>query len=147
MFDTDSLLNSTFSDANATTYEPCPEGEYPAAVDTFKPRTFKNRDGEESVVLDIFWLPQLSAEQEQALGRKPKVKQTLFLDTTPSGGLDMGKGKNIGLGRLREALGQNQPGKPWNFGMLMGGTAVVKVQHRMYEGNIFDEIKEVRPIS
>jgi hypothetical protein len=29
----------------------------------------------------------------------------------------------------------------------MGGTAVVKVQHRMYEGNIFDEIKEVRPIS
>lgn len=145
MFDPDSLLNTTFNDANATSYEPCPEGEYPAVIDSIKPRTFKTRDGEQGACLDIFWNPQVPADVQQALGRDPKVKQTLFLDFTQSGNLDMGKGKNIQLGRLREAVGQNKPGAPWNFGMLQGAMATVKVSHRLHEGNIYDEIKEVRP--
>jgi hypothetical protein len=144
MFDTDSLLNSTFTESLDTTQTPCPEGEYAAVLDSFKARTFTSKDGDEGAVLDIFWKPQLDAATEASLGRKPTVKQTVFLDVTPSGGLDMGKGRNIGLGRLREALGQNQPGKPWNFGLLQGGTATVVVKHRMHEGNIYDEVKQVR---
>ena len=144
MFDTDSLLNSTFTESLDTTQTPCPEGEYPAVLDSFKARTFENKEGETGAVLDIFWKPQLDGASEAALGRKPTVKQTVFLDLTPGGGLDMGKGRNIGLGRLREAVGQNQPGKPWNFGMLQGSMATVVVKHRMYEGNIFDEVKQVR---
>jgi hypothetical protein len=147
MFDTDTLLETTFSDALDTTQTPCPEGEYTAVLDDFKPRAFKTRDGDEGAVLDVFWLPQLDAATEASLGRKPRVKQSIFLDLSASGGLDMGKGRNIGLGRLREAVGQNQPGKPWNFGMLKGSMANVIVSHRIHEGNIYDEVKAVKQAS
>lgn len=145
MFDTDTILNTNFSDSLDTTQTPCPEGEFPAVLEDFKARTFKSRDGEDGAVLDVFWIPQLPPETEAELGRTPRVKQSVFLDMTPSGGLDMGKGRNIGLGRLREAVSQNEAGKPWNFGMLKGSQAVVKVSHRMHDGNIYDEVKQVRP--
>ncbi|MGH2638967.1 MAG: hypothetical protein ACRDF4_06765, partial [Rhabdochlamydiaceae bacterium] len=46
-----------------------------------------------------------------------------FLELTSSGAIDFGKGKNVGLGRLREALGQNKIGKPWSFNMIRGSLA------------------------
>ena len=58
----------------------------------------------------------------------------------------MGKGKNVALGRLREALGQNTPGKPWSFGMLVGQVAKVAVKHRITDaGDTFAEVKRVLP--
>lgn len=80
---------------------------------------------------------------------EPSVRQTLWLDTTESGGLDFGKGKNVGLGRLREALGQNAPGKPWAPGMLVGGVAKVKVSHSIDKRDnvtINADVKAVLPL-
>ena len=59
-------------------------------------------------------------------GRAAKYK--VFLDIDGSGGLDVSKGQNIGLGRLRDAVSQNT-GDAWTIPMLMGASCMVKIGH------------------
>lgn len=95
--------------------------EYKAIIDDVKPPRV-NADG--SVVMDLVWLLD-DEKQRERMGRKPTVKQALWLDFE-NGALSVGEGKNVSLGRVREALGQNS-GADWNPGMLKGGVAKVKV--------------------
>lgn len=127
LFNPDTFLNSTFTEANDTQYIPVPEGEWQATIDKVEAKVV----GQETPrpVLNVTWKITDPAVQ-QATGRaENSVRQTIWLDVTESGGLDTGKGKNVGLGKLREALGQNTPGKAWTPGMLVGGVARVKVKH------------------
>lgn len=124
-FDPNTFLNTEISESNATQYIPVPEGEHQATIKSIKPRVLT--DGR--AVLDVTWVVQDDESKDVTGMAEPTVRQTLWLDTTEAGGLDFGKGKNVGLGRLRDALGQNQNGKPWAPGMLIGGVAVVKVGH------------------
>ena len=55
----------------------------------------------------------------------------------------MGKGKNVGLGRLREAADLNVPGAPFSFAMFEGRPVKVSVKHRVVDDRIFDEVKAV----
>lgn len=138
VFNPDTFLNTTTTDANETTYTPVPEGEWQAVIKEIKPRAAK-----ENALLDIIWGVD---EQEviDATGMKnPIVRQSIFLDITDTGALDKGKGKNVQLGKLREAVGQNQNGKPWQPGMLVGQVAKIKVTHRMYEGEPQAEVRGV----
>lgn len=57
-----------------------------------------------------------------------RATQKLSLDMSPSGQILNGTGKNIGLGALRTALGQNDPKKPWGPSMLIGAKATIKVE-------------------
>jgi hypothetical protein len=96
--------------------------------------------------LDVEWTIN-DEELKKSLGRTPKVRQSIMLDLTADGnGIDFGKGRNIGLGRLRTALGQNQNGQPWNFSMLGNQVARVKVKHRMVEDKIYSEVSDVATI-
>lgn len=124
-FNPDTFLNTETSDANAVAYTPVPEGEFPASIKLIKPRVLT--DGR--AVLDVTWIVDDETARQETGMAEPSVRQTLWLDVTESGGLDFGKGKNVGLGRLREAVGQNQSGKPWQPGMLIGQVAKVKVSH------------------
>jgi hypothetical protein len=124
-FDADSFMNSSVSDANATQYTPVPEGEYQAAIASVTPRTTSTG----KALLSIGWKVDDEAARTATGMAEPTVFQTIWLDITESGGLDMGKGKNVGLGKLRDALGQNKPGSPWSPGMLVGQVALVKVGH------------------
>lgn len=58
-------------------------------------------------------------------------------------------GKNIDLGRLRAALGQNAPGVPWSFSQLFGaGPVMVEIVHRKNpkdESDPFVNVKRVEP--
>lgn len=139
MFDTNTFLQTTFNEENSTRREPVPVGEYQATVENIKPDVTQNG----AALLRVTWRLQ-DFEHEELNNRL--VDQTIWLDLTPSGSLDMGKGKNTGLGRLREACGQNQPGKPWQPGMLLGAVATVSVSHRADRENadiIYDQIKSV----
>jgi len=144
-FNPDTFLNTETSDANATTYTPCPEGEFNASIKAIKPRVLT--DGR--AVLDVTWtVDDESARQETGMA-EPSVRQTIWLDTTESGGLDFGKGKNVGLGRLRDAVGQNKAGKPWAPGMLVGQVAKVKVSHSIDKRDgvtINADVKAVLPL-
>ena len=63
--------------------------------------------------------------------------------TTPQGGLDTSKGKNIGLGRLREAVNKNADGVPFSFEMLPGLSARISVSHRVNGEDVYADVKSV----
>lgn len=144
IFDPDSFLTSAVTGANDTTMQPIPVGEYMGVIDEVKPRQTKNG----GAVLDIVWRLMDSALSAE-LGRdKITVRQSLFLDLTPSGTLDMSKGKNIGLGRVRSATGHNDPLKPFAPNMLMGSQAKVKVTQRADKEKpdvIYNDVGAVAP--
>ena len=129
-FNPDSFLNTVTKEATSTETLLVPANDHQAFIESIKPR----QQGEWAV-LDTNW--QVSDEAiEKEIGRKPIVKQSLFLDITETGGLDFGKGRNVQLGKLREALGQNQNGKSWSPGMLVGGVATVRVEHNLDKNGI-----------
>jgi len=60
----------------------------------------------------------------------PRIFYQCTLDFDDHGNLEFGKNRNIALGQLRHAVGQNAPG-PWNIAMLRGaGPFMGKVEHR-----------------
>lgn len=145
MFNAEDFLNATIEGANSTSAQPIPEGEYTAVIAEFKLRPWVKKD-DPSVsgqALDVVW--QLDAPNvAEELGRKElKAKQGIMLDFTDDGRLDMGKGRNVGLGRLREALDMNNPGQAFAISMIAGRMAKVKVKHRIDKGNIFAEVDSV----
>lgn len=73
---------------------------------------------------------------------QPVIKLTygVMLDLNETGGLDMGKGKNGGIRRLRESLDLNKAGDSFSFRKLAGQPCKVKIKHRVYEGEILDDI-------
>lgn len=145
-FDPDAFLSpgNEITDSFDTTIAKVPPGEYRAQVDKIaKPRKFQAKSGDEMVAFDITWAildEDVKAETELA---KPTSRQTIFLDINEDGSLARGKNKNVGLGRLREALGQNQPGQPWNPNMLVGALAMVKIEHSPNERNPDDPFANV----
>lgn len=150
MFSPEQFLDMTVEGSNDTKKVPVPVGEYLAIVDKVTPRPWASKTDptKSGIALDVVW----SVEDEnikQLLGRdKVTVKQGLMLDMTEDGkGLDMGKGKNIGLGRLREATGLNSPGQPFSFSMLTGRTGKISVTHRVDGEDIYDEVKAVARVS
>lgn len=139
-FNADDILNSQTSGQMDTKYTPVPEGEWPANIEKVDARAVGV--AKDKIVLDVTWRVD-SPEVAAATGvDNPTVRQSIFLDMASSGGLDLSKGKNVQLGRLREAVGQNGP-TPWAPGMLVGSRAIVKVSHRLHEGNTYAEVKTV----
>lgn len=124
-FNPDLFLQTQVEGALSTTLTPCPEGEFPGVIKSISPRTLSNG----SAVLDVVWSIDDESVKKVTGMNEPTVRQSLWLDVTESGGLDMSQGKNVSLGRLREALNQNQKGKPWMPSMLVGQVAKVKVTH------------------
>ncbi len=81
---------------------------------------------------------------KEFLGRdNVTVRQSIMLDTDESGRLDIGRGKNVSLGRLREAVNKNNPGDAFSFSMLPGLSARVSVSHREYNGDVFAGVSAV----
>jgi hypothetical protein len=124
-FDAEAFMNSSTTDANSTAYTPVPEGEFQAAIASVTPRV----TGTGKALLNIGWKVDDETVRNETGMAEPMVYQTIWLDVTESGGLDTGKGKNVGLGKLRDALGQNKPGAPWSPGMMVGQVAIVRVGH------------------
>jgi hypothetical protein len=124
-FNPEAFMQSSVSEASDTQYLQVPEGEFAAAIDAVTPRTTQTG----KALLNVKWKVTDPVAQEATGMAEPTVFQTIWLDVTEQGGLDMGKGKNVGLGKLRDALGQNKPGQPWSPGMLVGGVAKIKVAH------------------
>lgn len=143
-FDPQSFLSSSITSANDTKAIPVPVGDYHGVIEKIQPRQWQSKDGTQTgIALDVFWLVE-DANVKSYLGRDTvTVKQGIMLDTTPQGGLDTSKGKNIGLGRLREAVGKNQEGVPFSFEMLPGLSARISVTHRINGEDTYAEVKSV----
>jgi hypothetical protein len=144
-FNPDQFLDMQVSESNDTKVIPVPAGEWNAVIEGVKVRPWqaKNDSSNAGLALDLQWGISDPAVLEAVQRDKATVKQGIMLDLTEGGGLDMGKGKNVSLGRLREAIGLNEPGKPFSFSMLVGRMAKVNVTHRVVGEDIFADVKGV----
>lgn len=144
MFDPDTFMQSATSEAGSTKFEPLPAGEYMGIIeDVAKPRAAGER-----VVMDVtFKLMNVPADVAAAQGKTTfTVRKGYFLDLTQNNALDMGKGKNIDLNRLREAVGQNTAGKPWKPIDLKGaGPVKLQVSLRPDKNSdaVYNDVKSV----
>lgn len=141
-FDPDLFLSSQIDATLDTRMFPVPVGEYLAVIEDIKPRIQNSKDGTQQwLIFDIVW--NIDDQKVRAdLGReKVTSRQSLFIDRTPDGSIDIGKGRNVQLGKLREALGQNKPGA-WAPSMLKGQVARVRVVQEPDKntGDLYDKV-------
>lgn len=147
-FDADSFLSSSISGSNSTKVIPCPQGEFPAVIEKIGARQVQSKDGTETrIVLEVTWIVEDEAAKQVTGRDSVSVKQGIFLDTLPDGGLDMGEGKNVGLGRLREALGLNSQDEAFSFQMLPGRQAKIAVTHRDDPKDPENKFADVRAVT
>lgn len=125
-FDADAFMNTTIDAPMATQLQSVPEGEYTAMIGDFDSTAFRTvavtnkTTGEvtDRPVLDIPFIIQDEALRVKMEREQVIHKETYWLDLTAEGRLDTGPDKNVRLGQLRAALGQNSPGVPWGPSML-----------------------------
>ena len=154
-FNPDAFLATETADANDTMEPSLPKGEYAGTIEGIKANPYQPPDGgDEILYVTIQW--RLNDEKISEIFGNDRgwlADQRIRIETTngrASGPIATGKGRNAQLGRLREALGQNKPGKPWSFSMLIGQSARVTAESEDgtgdYEGRRFYRVKAVQPL-
>lgn len=89
---------------------------------------------------------QLTPEVKAKLGITQDfivLTDRVFIDLNEQGMMDWAPGRNGGLRRYREALGQNIPGEPWSPRRMIGRPCVVKIKHGLFNGEVTEEIDGV----
>jgi hypothetical protein len=143
-FDPETFLQQTVDHPLETEFVLIPPGEYVATIDDFDKDaveqinfTYKSgaRAGQPGIMTKLT-LPFVIDDDgvKKQLGReKVVVTRQFILDLDDNGHLADGKNKNVELGRLRDAVGQND-GSPWTIANLRGvGPLMVRVIHREFE--------------
>lgn len=155
--DINAFLNTTYSDAFEIDYTLVPVGTYVAALKGLP--TFKliepgdipsGKPGRvyAGVTLNIYDEELAVKFNSKTPGMVP-MNVGIYLDVSPENHnvILFGKNQSVDLGRLRDALGQNEPGVPWHPGMLdCAGPLVVKVDEtfrRDSDGNVTDRKKNI----
>lgn len=125
MFDKEAFLATAVEAQMETKFTPPPEGDYRAFIKDIDTAEIKNQP----VLVIIYQFTDDSVKELMGTD-EPTVKDNIFLDFE-NGRLAIGKNRNIKLGALREAVGQNT-GAPWSATMLRGaGPVMLKIMHRM----------------
>lgn len=138
-FDPDTFLSVTVEAELDTQTVPIPDGEYNGIV-----KEISARQSGEYTILDVTWSIDDATVAEVTGMKNPSVRQSIFLDMS-NGNLDVSKGKNVQLGKLREALGQNTA-KAWAPGNMIGCVAVIRTAQRQHEGKTYVDVKGVRKL-
>lgn len=151
-FNPETFMSSAV-DPNATSFEVCPEGEYKMMIDSDPKQLTFTEDNKSQVGIKNakgvsqrtgepydFWTLELRClvldeEVKKKLGRETvHVRARINLDFAPDGSLDTGPNKNVSLGQLRDAVGQNTPG--WTPQQLLGaGPFIGRVRHTANKEN------------
>ena len=152
MFDPNEFLNTTTTDTNDTKFVNPPDNmagdSYTGIASKVEVRQWQGKadPSKSGLALDIVWEIQDESVKTYCGRNVVNVKQGLMLDMTEKGQLDMGKGKNLNLGKLREALGLNVSGQPFSFSMIQGRIAGLFVGHRDNEKDPESPFAEVRKV-
>lgn len=149
-FDPQAFLDATTQEATSTETIPVPIGEYEATVADngvdFKSGVSgpdSKNPGRPWLRLDVTWEIDDQRVKEAVSRDRVVVRQGIMLDLTEGNQIDMGKGKNVRYGRLRDALGLNEPGQPFSPRMMVGRRAKIKVSQRPYKDTIQNEVDAV----
>jgi hypothetical protein len=144
MFDPETFMNQIIDEPLETEFVTVDPGEYVATIDDFTSEAFEQihfeykkgaRAGTPGIMtkLTLPFVIQDDAVKQLLEMEKVVVRKQLILDLQDNGDLDWGTNKNIDLGRIRAAVGQNDPG-PWSISKLRGaGPVMVKVTKVPFE--------------
>lgn len=144
-FDAAAFMQATVDQPMDTEYELCPEGMFPAMIADFDEKAVERVDGfvykkgpnagqqGSFVKLNLPFSIQDETVKAQMGRQTVYADYQIILDTNELGQLDWGKGKNVKLGQVRDAVNQNNPGQ-WNMFNLRGaGPCMIQVAHEEYE--------------
>jgi len=144
-FDPDTFMQTSTDQSMDTEYPVMPEDEYQAFINKVIARKFVDKEtGEDRGILDVLF--EVSSDKaKKATGQDtPIAKMGVFLELEENGALALGMGKNVKLGKLREAAKQNKPGKPWSPPMLEGaGPFIIKVVIDIREEGTYNKVVRV----
>ena len=151
-FDPSAFLDATTTEA-LVRRPPLPVGDYLGITGDITSESWSSNKPEAKVRSGVkFNIPvkiDLSQypEQRTLLGGIEAVTLTagVMIDSVDNAGkaIDWGVGKNGGLRRWREATGCNNPGETFSARQMSGRQVLVKVKHRPYQGEFYDEIDSV----
>jgi hypothetical protein len=146
VFDPEQFLNSTFTEQLDTRLIPPPVGEFPGICGEPSTRESNAKDGSGRVYTWFDTPIELDDPAvKEVTGRdKTIVRYSVSLDLKEDGSLDRSKGKNIGLGRLLEAVGLK--GQSWSPKAIQGRPLKAKIGHKFVDGEIMAEVKGVAPL-
>ncbi len=157
MFDPNAFAEGAVDAPMSTTPPVCPEGEYVFMLDSdpamLVPKELKGTSGRTGKDYHFWQLPLMAICQDSAVKEKMKrdtlkVRCFINLDLDDGGRPETGEGKNVALGRLREALGQNKPG--WKPKDLLGaGPFIGRVKHTQGKnpGDVYADITNTTKVS
>lgn len=153
-FDPQAFLDATISEPNEKR-PPLPTesgdagGWYTATIGEVKPNSGVIQNGERTGQPWLSMLVPLKIEVPPALQDALKLPPTVtitdraFLDLTPAGTIDNAPGRNRRQKQYREACDLNKPGDTFSWRQLQGRVVKVKVSHRVYEGEVQEDIEGV----
>lgn len=148
MFDPNKFMQAQFTGKLDTVIPALPEDDYRAIIDEVEIREAEVK-GEARHILRLRWKITDDAKLASMNRASASVNQDLWLDIDTSGKLDEGEGKNVGLGRVLEALGLN--GQAWSPGMLKGmGPVILRVAPRPDKNNpenVYNDVRKVTRLS
>lgn len=146
VFDKETFMNTEVVGKSATSYTPCPVGEWQGYV-----KDLVLREVGDSPVLDLIWAIIDDRVKEELGIDEPTVKQTLFLDVDSNGALSFGPNKNVALGRVRDIANLNNPEEAFNFRMLQGiGPFMLKIDHRPDKNDpsrVYADVKRISAVA
>lgn len=151
-FDPNAFLETTIEGVNDTVLLPPPAGEFLLLAEKIEGKTWSAKDdpSKSGLKLIVHWSIQDESVKTMMGRDKVTVKQDIMLDLVEgTNNLDMGKGRNVGLGRLRAALDLNKPGEPFTYSMIVGRMVKGTIKHRPDPKNseiVYAEVSAVAKI-
>ena len=135
MFDAEALMGQE-SEEMSTVVDQCNEGEWEGQIGKPIPRQFPGVKDPTATftVLDIPYKVTDPVALEGMDRDSIFVRQSLFLDLTPEGKLSTADGKNVKLGRVREACGLNEDG--FKLTDLEGHVITIRVKQKPDNDNV-----------
>lgn len=144
VFDPQTFASQTFTESNDTTSVPVPQGEWLGDITKSEIVTWSSKDGTKAGLKCVLTINLTDPGVKEVTGRDTNsVRYDMMLDLTPEGGLDFGKGKNVNLGRAREACGINKKGQPFNFDMFAGRPVRARVKHSEWNGRLMANVSDI----
>lgn len=141
-FDANSFLDSQISGANSTERILVEPGVYSAFVADLKSATgFSEKNNQQWARMDVVFEIQDEHQQERTGRARILITYGIMLDLDANGDLDMGRGRNVRLGKFRKALGKNDG--PFNPRELMHLYAKVDIKHEIYNNEPQEKISGV----
>jgi hypothetical protein len=143
MFDVDTFLNTPISEPMSTRYTIAPEGIFMLQIEDVSAASGTSDNGP-WLRLDITYTLTDPSVLDALNTRRLIVRGgRLFLDLNPDGSLDLRDGRNVRLGKLRDAVKQNTRNQPWSPSMLKGQMVAGQIRHSPSRNDPNEPIAEV----